>query len=418
MARLLFATFGSYGDLHPYMAIGIEMRNRGHQVTIATHASYEAKVKAERLGFHPVRPDVSLHDRAMMEYVFDARRGTERILSYLAAVARESYEDILPAAADAGLVVTHPITFAAVAAAQKLRKHWVSTVLAPISFLSAYDPPVPAPAPWLAKLRIFGPGVMRRIWDLGRRQSRQWMAPALELRRSLGLDTAAHPLFEGSNSPRAVLALFSRYLAEPQPDWPPNVAITGFPFYDRHHEQQALPPDLRRFLEVGPAPVVFTLGSSAVAAAGNFFRESLQAATRLGARAVFLTGGHPQGFPAKLPPGMFETGYAPHSEVFPRAAAIVHQGGIGTTAQALRSGRPMLVVPFAHDQFDNAYRVRRLGVAEVLYRTSYNRKLAAKHLRRLLEETAYTHTAAALGAQVREENGAAMAADLLERSSA
>lgn len=143
MARILFTTFGSYGDVHPYMAVGLELRARGHQVTIATSPIYGAKVEAEGLSFHPVRPDVTLNDEEKLGYVFDRRRGSERVLRYMAETTRESYEDTLPAAERADVIVTHVITFGAILVAQKLRMPWISSVLAPVSFLSAYDPPFP-----------------------------------------------------------------------------------------------------------------------------------------------------------------------------------------------------------------------------------------------------------------------------------
>ena len=414
MARILFTTFGSWGDLHPYIAIGLALQARGHQVTIGASATYGPKVNAEGLAFHPVRPDVSLDDRAMIAYFFDVRQGSKRVVSSVISVVRESYEDTLPAAREADLVVSHPLTFAAVIAAQKLGKPWVSSVLAPISFLSAYDPPVVAPAPWLVKLRVFGPGLMKRIWDVGRREAMSWTGPLTELRRELGLGPIANPIFEGAHSPNLVLALFSKCIGHPQPDWPPHTIVTGFPFYDRHHEHPDLSPALESFLAAGPPPIVFTLGTSAVATAGDFYRDSLNAVQRIGARAVFLTGSHPQGLPDQLPPSVLAVSYAPHSEVFPRAAAIVHQGGVGTTAQAMRAGRPMLVVPFAHDQFDNAARVKRLGIAEVLERGRYNARRAASRLEKLLQSASHAEAAAKVGGRVQAEDGAHAAADAME----
>jgi UDP:flavonoid glycosyltransferase YjiC (YdhE family) len=413
LARILFTTFGSYGDLHPYMAIGLELHRRGHAVTIATSPSYAAKIASEGFAFHPVRPDVSLEDNALLAYVMDARHGSERVVRYLSSEVRASYEDTLPAARQADLMVTHPITFGAVLAAQKLGVPWISSVLAPISFLSAWDPPVPAPSPWLIKARALGPGFMRFLWQLGKRNTRKWIQPVAGLRRELGLQDRGNALFEASHSPRMVLALFSPLLAEPQPDWPPETVVTGFPFFDRHHEQQPVASDFDRFLSDGPPPVVFTLGSSAVGAAGDFYRDSLQAVRKLGVRAVFLTGRHPQGLPETLPAGVVAMPYAPHSEIFPRASVIVHQGGIGTTAQAMRSGHPMLVVPFAHDQFDNGERVRRRGAAEVVYRSRYNARTAEEALCRLPERAG---AAARLGELVGAERGAANAADAIERA--
>ena len=407
MSRVLLTTFGSYGDLHPYLAIGIELQRRGHSVTIATVPAYAGKVTSEGFGFHPVRPDIAAGDTALMEYFMDRRRGTERVVRFLSSAVRDSYEDTLPAARQADVIVSHPITAGSVLAAQKLGIPWISSVLAPVSLLSAYDPPVPAPAPWIIKARALGPGFMNLFWRLGKYNASKWVRPIVALRRELDLPDTGNPIFEGSHSPRLVLALFSRYMADPQPDWPAHTVVTGFPFFDRDHAPEETPPELERFLSEGPAPIVFTLGSSAIFAAGDFYRESLKAVERMGVRAVFLTGPGIQGLPERLPPGIMTARYVPHSEIFPRASAIVHQGGVGTMAQAMRSGRPMLVVPFAHDQFDNAERARRLGVAQVVYRSRYNAASAEKALRGLAKCEA---PAALLGDKVRAENGAATAA--------
>ncbi len=411
MPRILITTFGSLGDLFPYLAIGIELRSRGHEVTLAAPEFYRDKVEAEGLRFHPVRPDLQPHDRALMAYIMDARRGSFRVVSYLASQTRDSYADTLPAAERADLIVTHPITFGAVIAAQKLGKPWVSTVLAPFSFFSAEDPSVAAPAPWVTKLRVFGSGFMRLIHQLGERISLALVRPVLDLRRELGMPAGKHPLFQGQHSPARVLALFATCMAQPQSDWPPQTVVTGFPFHDRGE----LPPALDRFLADGPPPLVFTLGSSAVSAAGDFYLASLGAVERLGCRAVFLAGEHPQGLPEVLPPGVIVAPYAPHGAIFPRAAAIVHQGGIGTTAQAMRSGRPMLVVPFAHDQFDNGARVRRLGAAETIYRSRYEPRRVHQVLAKLLKDSRYAQAAKEIGRKVRAENGAARAADAIQK---
>src|SRR5262249_51415387 len=157
--------------------------------------------------------------------IFDRKRGSERVLRYMSGVMRESYADVLPAVEQADVVVTHVLTYGAVLASEKLRKRWISTVLAPVSFLSATDPPVPAPAPWLVKARVFGPGFMRFLWSIGKRQSLGWVKPLVDLRREIGLPPGGHPLFEGANSPDLVLGLWARCFADPQPDWPPQAVI-------------------------------------------------------------------------------------------------------------------------------------------------------------------------------------------------
>ena len=198
----------------------MELQRRGHAVTIATSQAYRARVEAENLAFHSVRPDIDLDNREMLSYLMNARHGRERVVSYLAALVRESYSDTLEPARQADAIVTHPVTFGSVLVAEKLRLPWISTVLAPITFLSASDPPVTAQAPWLYGLRTLGPRFMKWFWDLGRKQTLKWVKPVLESRRELGLSPGRHPLFDGSHSPLRVLALFSRHLAVPQPDWP------------------------------------------------------------------------------------------------------------------------------------------------------------------------------------------------------
>jgi UDP:flavonoid glycosyltransferase YjiC (YdhE family) len=130
---------------------------------------------------------------------------------------------------------------------------------------------------------------------------------------------------------------------------------------------------------------------------------------------VLLVGQDPRNRPAgRLPDTIFTAEYADYARLFPRARAIVHQGGIGTTAQALRSGRPMLVMPFGFDQFDNAARVARLGVARLLNRHKYSANIAARELNNLLNDPVYAQNAKAVGEQVNGENGLSLACQAVE----
>ena len=415
MPKILFSTFGSFGDVHPYMAIGLELQSRGHSVTIATSAIHQRKIELAGLSFHPVRPDLSLDDEELLRRFYDRHRGSGRIIRMLDASVRQTYEDSLGAFAGADLVVTHIVSFGGICAAEKLRKPWISTVLAPFSFLSAFDPPVFANAPWASGLKKLGPGFVRAFFKIGRAQSRSWLRETARLRAEVGLPAAPHPLFDGIHSPRAVLALFSIHFAQQQPDWPANTRITGFPFFSSTNEHEALASEIEQFFSEGESPVVFTLGSSAVLAAGTFYPDALEAVRRLGVRALLLTGPYSQGLPDRFPPGVLVADYAPHAAVFARASVIVHQGGIGTTAQAMRSGRPMVVVPFAHDQFDNADRVRRLGLASVVPRYSYSAARIEKALREVLGDDSRRKAAEKMALSIRSEQGTSAAADEIEQ---
>jgi UDP:flavonoid glycosyltransferase YjiC (YdhE family) len=301
--------------------------------------------------------------------------------------------------------------------ARMRRLRWVSSVLAPISLFSAYDPPVLPQLPGLHHLLTLHPAIARGFYRLVRSQLDKLIAPVYDLRAELGLPRGEQPLMAGQHSPGCVLALFSRVLAVPQLDWPKHTVVTGFPFYDRRDffGETETPPGLIEFLDAGTPPIIFTLGSSAFWVAKNFYRDSAVAAGALGRRALLLIG-HARNLPAgPLPDGVAAFEYAPYSEVLPRACAIVHQGGVGTTGQGLRSGKPVLILPHAHDQFDNAARVSRLGCGRVLPRPHYSAESAISELRALLDDARYAERAAETALIVRQENVARAAADAIER---
>ncbi|HKW26676.1 MAG TPA: glycosyltransferase, partial [Terriglobales bacterium] len=356
MARILIHTFGSYGDIHPYMGLALELQLRGHQPLIATSSIYRQKIEAEGIAFRGIRPELPRMDQELMRQVFDRRKGTEFIFRHiLMPNLRDSYQDLAAVAGDPELIITHPVGFAGPLLARLRGIPWISTVLAPASFMSAYDPPALGGLPFPEFVTRLGRGFHHVLYGIADRMSRAWLGPYRQLETELGLAPSANPIFAGQHSPFLVLGLFSPLLAAPQPDWPRQARTIGFIFFDRDEVEHPPSPQLEEFLNAGPAPVVFTLGSAAVQAAGDFFAESAKAARMLRQRAVLLVGKDMPRPPAELlSSNIVAFDYAPFSQLFPRAAAIVHQGGIGTTGQVLRSGVPALAMPLSHDQFDNA----------------------------------------------------------------
>ncbi|HEU4795489.1 MAG TPA: nucleotide disphospho-sugar-binding domain-containing protein, partial [Pyrinomonadaceae bacterium] len=261
------------------------------------------------------------------------------------------------------------------------------------------------------KLNVLGPRFMKFFLDT--MKSSYKARAVVDFRDELGLENTGNPMFEGQHSPTLVLALFSRVFAQPQPDWPPQTEVTGFCFYDGRLDLP-MPVELGRFLNDGPPPIVFTLGSSAVWVAQDFFRESIEAAKRLGRRAVLLVGDE-RNRPEALPEGMIAVNYAPYQTLLPRALAMVHHGGVGTTSQGLLAGVPTLIVPFAFDQSDNAEHARRLGTSRTLYRNNYRASRVFKELRELVTRREYAQNATAVSKQLQQENGAGRAADLIEQ---
>lgn len=417
--RIVLATLGSFGDLHPFLAVGRGLVARGHTVTLASCPQYRAKVEAAGLRFAPLRPDAPAPEDAseLARKVMDAREGTRTVLKdWVMPVLRETYADLAAACDGADLLVNHTIVFPGPLLAQKTGLPFLSAVLQPIVFFSEYDPCIPPTTPrWQGFARL--PRLLvRAAYRLGWRMTRPWLAPVDAFRAELGLPPdPRHPLIEGQFSPRGTLALFSAALAAPQPDWPINTVQTGFAFYDSlDGKTEALPAALEAFLASGEPPVVFTLGSSAVMTAGDFFEQAVEATKTLGCRAVLLTG-RDQPVPPNLPASILAVPYAPHSRLMPQAAVNVHQGGVGTTGQALRAGKPQVVVPFAHDQPDHAARITRAGLGATVYRDSCTARTLAAALQPLLKDAALQERCRVVGEQLQQEDGVARACEVIER---
>lgn len=413
MARIVLASWGSYGDLFPSLGIALRLKALGHTPVLASCGYYRGVVEDEGIAFHAVRPDVDPAAAELTRRVMDPKRGSEVVIRELVVPGvRDAYVDLLAAARGADLIVSHPVTFAAPLVAATLGLPWISTVLAPLSFFSATDFPLVPNAPGFVKAaRSLGPWAPRVLMRVARAITRPWTAPVVAFRAELGLPPAGDPLYDGQFSPFGTLALFSRVLAAPQPDWPARTQVTGFPFFNR---AIPMPDALARFLDAGEPPIAFTLGTSAVGAAGGFYEESVKVVAQLERRAVLLIGKNPENRPRDpLPPTVMAVEAAPHDQLFPRSAAIVHQGGIGTTGQALLAGKPTLVVPHAHDQPDNAFRAANTGGARVLYPHRYQAARVVEHLRALLEDAQYAARAQATARIVSAEDGAGSAADVI-----
>jgi rhamnosyltransferase subunit B len=416
--RIVLTTFGTLGDVHPLIAVALEMRRRGHVPVLAVPEIFRPKIEPLGLEFAKVGPTLNPDDPQQVADLMDIHKGTERTLrEVLFPAIRQSYDELLSAVQAGGgadLMLAGELTYQAPVVAEVTGVRWASYVLAPLSFFSAYDAPVLPPYPRLARLQSVVPATGHAVSRFARWVTREWAEPVYRLRAELGLDRGGNVLFDAKHAPSLVLAMFSPLLGEPQADWPPNTEITGFVFYDGDAGKQELPEDVERFLQAGEPPVVFTLGSAAVLDAGAFYEESAQAALMAGVRAVLLVGTDARNVPQTQSPDLCVARYAPYSKLFPRASLIVHQGGVGTTAQAMQAGRPMLVMPYSHDQPDNARRMRRLGVAGVIRRENYTAERAARRIRRILGHPRFAERAAEVGEEMRRENGLARVCDALE----
>lgn len=372
--RIVLATFGSYGDLNPFVGIARCLRERGHRPVIASNEEWRSHVEKAGVEFQPVRPgwDVRVDPNRLTAHVLERGVFTD---------FRASFDDLMAAVRNADLLVTLTLVTAGPLVARKTGIPWASVVLEPLSFFSAYE-----------TLRLPG-GMTSTLLKLA---ARPWAAPVARLRAELGLPPGRDPFFEDYLSADPVLASFSPLLGPARPDWPRQTVLTGFVPYDGFADHGPMPARLREFLEAGPPPIVFTLSSDAVGApTDNFYMESVLAARMLGRRAVLLG--------LTLPEGRHPDVLCLSSAPFSRTAGI-----------ALRAGRPMLVVPGAFAQPDVAARLVRLGVARTVPRTLYSALSAAPELWSLLTYPSYAIRAAAIARQVAAEDGARAACEALE----
>ncbi|NNE67745.1 MAG: glycosyltransferase family 1 protein [Pyrinomonadaceae bacterium] len=415
MSKIVLAPYGSLGDLHPLLAIAIELRDRGHDVKIVTLEAYREKIGTLGFEFSSLSPDLDPEDREAAKRVMDSKSGSETLITeFLLPAIRDSYEDLLAACDGADVLVAGEVVFASHSVAEKLNLKLVSTTMAPLSMFSAYEPNIFPNAEYLKYLNFLGPLFQRFTFSVMTRVIKSWFEDYRAFRTELGLDPDHDPLVWGRFSKDLHLALFSEAFGKPRPDWPESTVQTGFCFYDGRKDLGVMPDELLRFIENGEPPIVFTLGSAAVMDPGDYFEKSIAAAKLLEKRAVCLYGifnERPHGLDSER----VGYDYAPFGELFPKAACIVHQAGVGTTAQVLKAGVPHLIVPFSHDQPDNAARCVRRGVARTIRRTEYSAELAARELEKVLTDKSYKAKAGALASIIASESGTETACDAIEQ---
>jgi len=415
--RIVLATTGTLGDILPFVAIALELRNRGLDPVLAAMEDYRWVAEAEGLAFHAVRPGnfemraTGLDEASVAKAVTaDLRAGFDIMLPHLAL----TLADLVPAIAGADLVIGGTLSAVARIVAEAAGLPMVTVILQPMGFLSVAEPPAMRELPFLPTLRRhFGSGIVRLLYAFGSAQGRPSLRPVMQLRGELGLPCVRDELVDGPGRTERIFAMYPPAFAPLASDAPPQASSAGFAYYDGPEGAygSSIDPEIAAFLAEGPPPLIFTLGSFVIHAPGDFYETSARIARRLGRRALLLVGRHAVAkFAGLAQNGVAVAGYAPHSLVFPRAAAVIHHGGIGTTAHALRAGVPQLVCPLFGDQFDNARRLRNLGVARVVRLRRYTEVRAAAALTALLASERTSAAARALAPAVIQADGPAIIA--------
>jgi UDP:flavonoid glycosyltransferase YjiC (YdhE family) len=415
--RILMAALGSAGDVHPFVGIGRELARRGHEVVVYANEVFAETITGAGLGFVAAGDAETYRRMTEDPDLFHPRRGPKLIFGAMAERLRELEVELRERVVPGRTVMVGSSLALAARLVQETDGVPLATVhLAPSLFRSLHEmprlpagPPIPSGAPrWLK----------RAFWRFADLLLDSIVAAPLNAeRRHLGLAPVRRVLDEWWNSPELVIGLFPDWFAPRQPDWPPQSRLTGFPLFDEA-EVRRPDPELDAWLAAdgqGGAPVVLTAGS-AQRNAREYFEAAVAALGTLGRRGLLLTGA-PRDVPEEVEGsgGAFlHRAYAPFGTVFPRAAAVVHHGGIGTTAQGFAAGIPQLVVPFAHDQPDNGARVERLGAGAVLPAKRFRADRAAKALERLLASDEVAARCRDLAGRIRASDPVAETCDLIE----
>jgi len=379
---VLLPTIGSAGDVHPAIELGIGLRQRGHRATVVTHPYFEQQIRDAGLEFVAVGREANVDELLRDPRLWHPTKSFGFIAEHAILPAIEPLYRIIEQRQSRELVVAASgISFGARVAQEKLGVPTATVHLQPAMLRSLVD----AGKQGRFRMDASVPKFLKRglFWLVDKLMVDRILAPPLNsFRATLGLPPVRGIFKQYVHSPQMVIGLFADWFAPVQPDWPPNTHLAGFVLHDDSH-RQVISAEVQEFLAAGPPPLIFTPGSAG-ATMHDFFRDSVEACHIGGYRAMLVTN-FPEQLPAQLPDGVRAFPYLPFSQILPRCAALIYPGGIGTMAQAIKAGIPHLVVPHAHDQPDNAFRIQRLGLGDWIYPEHYKAPRVAAALKHLLE---------------------------------
>jgi len=407
--NVLLTSIGTAGDIHPFIGLGIALRERGHRVTLLINEHFENWVTENDLEFAPLGSAESyrkaLADCAEYQKSWNHPRfwdhfgGVEPLVRAICETMKLQYEVVAERYEPGStVVVASGGAFGARIAQEKFGIPLATVVLQPAVLRSAHIMPKVAGAPHLPGwLPQFSKRFFFRCADLI--LDRIFHASEVNaFRAQIGLRPVHRLMKDWWLSPQLVIALFPDWFCEPQPDWPGSLRMTGFPLYDGRTNDASLPDEVASFLGKGGPPIVFTPGS-AMMHGQAFFQASVEACKLLGVRGILLTRYRDQ-IPIRLPDSIRHFEYVPLSQLLPQSAALVHHGGIGTMSQAVAAGVPQLIMPMAYDQPDNAVRIRGLGIGDWLKPSAFRAKSVAEKLERLIHSSDVASRCRAVAEQI------------------
>jgi UDP:flavonoid glycosyltransferase YjiC (YdhE family) len=410
---ILLMPQGSAGDVHPFVGIGLELKRRGHHVTLATNGHFQ--VLADRVGL----PFVEIGTAEQFDEVAKnpdlwkpSIKSTRVVFGMSAQVVPKQYALIesLYQEDEHLIVVAGPLAFGARIAAEKLGVKHATIQLAPAVFLSAVVPPR---MPGVVLPKWLPLWIRQGVWNLAMSMVDRIACPDVNaFRKQIGLTQPMRQIIRWMNSDQLTVGMFPDWFAKPASDWPASVKLSSFGLYDERTDDE-LAPDVKAFLDSGDKPVVFTPGS-ANCHGKAFFEESVNACQLSGRRGILLSR-YPETIPANLPENVKHFAYVPLSLLLPHCSALVYHGGIGTLSQACQAGVPHLVMKLSHDQFDNAYRLEQLGIGRSCKPSGYKAYRISRMLDELINMQQVIQTCQKIREQMQSEDGIGATCDLIEK---
>ena len=411
--KILLLTVGSRGDVQPFVALGYGLRSAGHEVTVAAPALFESFVREYGLGFAPLDDALlKLKDTDAGKNALEGKGGKLALMKQVKPMLGRLMQDEWKAAQHgADLVVYHPKTLVGLHIAEKLGVPAIMSIPLPMMTpTSAFPIPLITKSfgGWFNRLTYL---VNSMIYLPYNGMISAWRTETLGMpKRARGLDELTH----SDGSPVPVLYSYSQYLIPRPTDWPPHVQATGYWFLP---PQSAWTPPLalQRFLDNGRPPIYIGFGSMTGNDPQGKARKVIEALRQAGQRGLIASGwGGLQA--ADVPDHCFMIEEAPHDWLFEHVAAVVHHGGAGTTAAALRAGKPQLVCPFMGDQGFWGEHVYRAGVGvKPIPQGRLSVEGLASAFNTLATDTGMQRRADEVGRAIRAEDGVQTAVKLIER---
>ncbi len=406
----LITPVGSAGDNYPFIGLGMELARRGHRVTVLSSDHFGPLIERCGLEFVSVGTDEEYLSNIADPNIWHPTRGFEMVMKMVRKLINRVMDAVTARIDDQTAVVAHSLDFASRAIAEKTGLRVVTVHLSPLIIRTDYDTGVMRGS---FNHSIVPPWMKRVIWRVVDRFVVDPAAAPMvnEVRAKVGLGPVKHILETAMHSPLLTVGMWPAWYSAPQPDYPPFVKLTGFPMFDGG-EAQPVPADVEEYLSAGEPPVVFTPGSANVHG-HEFFDAAVDAAGRLGRRTMLLSK-FDEHLPGKVPENVRRFPFAPLSRILSRCAALVHHGGVGTTAAGLAGGVPQLIMPMSHDQPNNAHWVKRLGAGDMIPQKKFTGKRVAKVLARLLESAEVKGNCATAAERIARQNAVGETVDLIE----